>query len=502
MTCVFRTVLAALVAALVLTLAGPVASAEDAAEPSAKDEKREREQAKKAEKQAQEEAKKEARREAKAAEDQGKAKKKKKVVDLEARTAAAWYAEALLRYERGKYIDAREILLPLEDSPRAIDLQEKVKLLLADTYFYQRGELNYAEALARYRSFLTFFPTSEHAGYAQFQVGNCYFRQLGPANRDQSHTDNAIAEYQRLIDTYPASPHVGQARRNILEAKGLRARHDFEVGKFYYEWESYEAAALRLSSMLREKPEAPDREEAMYLVAQSLYRLGRRTEGDAFAARLREDYPSSRYASQLRPGNTEAQLRGVVERERKRQKELRRTHENQLHREARSTRQIRKDSGLSPEMPWQATTQVVVDAQPPAAPAAASAAAPPRESPKEAKRREKAEREAAKQAQAMERAEADEQDQLEEGTERELKRRQKQEQEDRKKAEELAANPSAAGKAEKESVKKAEKAAKKAEAERAEQERKEQQEQEEAAAKAAEKAAKDAKKASKNKTKG
>ena len=44
---------------------------------------------------------------------------------------------------------------------------------------------------------LTAYPVS------RFQMGNCYYKQLGPADRDQSYTDNAIAEYSALIRDYP-----------------------------------------------------------------------------------------------------------------------------------------------------------------------------------------------------------------------------------------------------------------------------------------------------------
>jgi len=343
---------------------------QQAAEDAKKAEKQAAEDAKKAEKQAAEEAKKGGQQAGKkAAQDvedaaadesdggkkKGKQKKKTKedkqreLVESGAKTAIEWYAIALERYKSGHYIDSRALLLPLEDSPRAVDIQEKVKLLIADTYFEQGGALNLSEALARYKTFLTFYPSSEHAAYAQYQLGRSYFKQLGPSNRDQSFTENAIIEYQRLIETFPDSEYAPLAEQDILEAKALRASHEFEVARFYWDWGDKQACATRLMTVLKERPELPERERALYLCAQSLYDVGRPEEAAAYAARLAADYPASEYSSKI--SHSEVAMKQQAKRDAKDQKELQRTHRAQLKLDRRRTRQIRRDSGLPGDVP-------------------------------------------------------------------------------------------------------------------------------------------------------
>jgi outer membrane protein assembly factor BamD len=365
-----------LLLALALALPG-LAQDQAAAKPETKQERKEREKAekqaaeesKKAEKQAAEDAKKAGKHEAKAATrdadeapkdaDTGGKKQKKgkktkeqrqrELVESGAKTAIEWYAIALQRYKSGHYLDARSVLLPLEDSPRAVDIQEKVKLLIADTYFEQGGALNLTESLARYKTFLTFYPSSEHAAYAQYQLGRSYFKQLGRSNRDQSFTENAIIEYQRLIDTYPASEYVAMAQRDILEAKALRASHEFEVARFYWDWGDKKACATRLMTVLKERPELPERERALYLCAQSLYDIGRPDEAAAYAARLSADYPGTSYASKI--SHSEGAVQHQVKRDEKQHKELEHTHRAQLKLDRRKTKQIRRDSGLPGDVP-------------------------------------------------------------------------------------------------------------------------------------------------------
>jgi outer membrane protein assembly factor BamD len=406
--------------------------------------------------------KKEQKRLQKEQEQARKDQRKWEKMGLAAQTAAQWYAEALRRYEEGKYLQAREILLPLEDSPRALEVQDKVKLLIADTYYYQGGALNLAEALARYRTFLTFYPSSEHAEYARFQMGNCYYKQLGPADRDQSYTDNAIVEYSGLLRDFPNGEHADMARERMLEAKALRARHEFDVAKFYLAWGNHEAAAARLEDLLKNRPESPDREEALYLLANSLHRLGRGTEAQAYAARLEADYPSSKYAGKVRPVAAGKAAGQLAKKDRKRDKESERTFTRQRKREDKRTRQLRKDSGLPARLPESGYGSGGGEVQA-ATVALASAPAPAERSPKEEKK-------ARKQREKMERLEAEEQEQRRKELEREMR------------AEEKARAAAAEPKTEKQLKKErqaAEKAAKKAEKEARAMEKAEAAEQEE-----------------------
>jgi outer membrane protein assembly factor BamD len=345
-----------LAAALALLAASPRTRADEAPAGSTKAAKK----AAKETERATESGKAESKREKKRAKDADsqisvKDRKRRELIESGAKTALEWYGEALALYQKGRYLDARAILLPLEDSARAVDIQEKVKLLIADTYFEQGGALNLTEALARYKSFLTFFPSSENAAYAQYQLGRSYFKQLGHPDRDQSFTDQAIFEYQKLIDNYPDSEYVAAAQKDVLEAKARRAQHEFEVAQFYWDWNDKTAAAKRLEIVLKERPELPMREKALWMCAQALYDTGKREEGDAYAARLAADYPGSAYTAKLNPDSPGA-IEKQVHRRHELEKETERTHHAQQKADMRRTRIVRKDSGLPGDVPqtWDA----------------------------------------------------------------------------------------------------------------------------------------------------
>lgn len=404
--------------------------------------KRKSKEAARASKADQEEAKREKKLAKERARQEGtKESKRRAQIESGARTAIDWYGEALKLYEAGRYLDARGILLPLEDSARAVDIQEKVKLLIADTYFEQGGALNLAEALARYKSYLMFFPSSENAGYAQYQLGRSYFKQLGHPDRDQSFTDQAIFEYTKLIDNYPDSKYVEAARKDVLEAKARRAQHEFEVAQFYWDWNDKAAAARRLQLVLKERPELPVREKALWMCAQALYDTGQREEGDAYAARLVQDYPGSPYINRLNANSTGAVAKQVA-RERKSEKQAARTARTMAKQDRRRTRIVRKDSGLPADVPqtWDVSGSLVpVAAPPPSEEGKAAASGAPILSEKERQRQ------AAQHAQSA-KLEAEEQEKAAKEAERAQKRQaerereaSKREEKERERAEQLAA---------------------------------------------------------------
>ncbi|HWX24744.1 MAG TPA: outer membrane protein assembly factor BamD, partial [Vicinamibacteria bacterium] len=81
----------------------------------------------------------------------------------------------------------------------------RARLALADSHFNEGGTANYILAISEYRDFLTLYPSQADSAYAQFQVGEAYFKQRNSADRDQTPTQKALEEYQRLLELYPDS---------------------------------------------------------------------------------------------------------------------------------------------------------------------------------------------------------------------------------------------------------------------------------------------------------
>jgi outer membrane protein assembly factor BamD len=123
----------------------------------------------------------------------------------------------------------RRIIDGFPQSPHAAE----ARLAVGETYVGEGGSTNDLLAVGAYREFLTLYPSHPKSDYAQFQVGEAYFRRRNGPDRDQTDTREAVAEFQRLLDLYPQSPYAEQARARITEARQSLARAEFLAGYFY-----------------------------------------------------------------------------------------------------------------------------------------------------------------------------------------------------------------------------------------------------------------------------
>jgi len=107
--------------------------------------------------------------------------------------------------EKHQYDPARQHFKRIIDGFPQSEYGPAARLALGDSYFQEAGTASYILAVAAYREFLTIYPSHPRSDYAQFQIGECYFKQRNGPDRDQTPTHNALEEYQRLLELYPAS---------------------------------------------------------------------------------------------------------------------------------------------------------------------------------------------------------------------------------------------------------------------------------------------------------
>ncbi len=201
--------------------------------------------------------------------------------------------------EAGKYRLARDYLIhSFEIEPNSVGGREAL-LLAAEAYFLQGGADNYIRAESRYRDFQTRFPTSQRASYVQFQIANCLSRRVAKPDRDQSSTLKALQEYQTLIELYPTSQHVQQATEEMQALRQLLAKHEFQIGRFYFRYGNLNGAKLRLQYVLDNYPEFERRDQALYLLGMTFRRSKQDDESTSTFEQLVREYPDSQYVKQI-----------------------------------------------------------------------------------------------------------------------------------------------------------------------------------------------------------
>ena len=106
-------------------------------------------------------------------------------------------------------------------------------------------------AANEFREFLTFYPTHERAGYAQFKLGMTHFYQMHSPERDQTETREAIKELTAFVERYPRDNSIAEGRARLREARDRLSQAEYRVGYFYWRSRWYPGAIDRFKSISR-----------------------------------------------------------------------------------------------------------------------------------------------------------------------------------------------------------------------------------------------------------
>ena len=212
-------------------------------------------------------------------------------------------ADSLL-YERGAaaleeedWLRAREYFVEIRDNYPQSPLRADARLGIGDTHLGQGSMEGYVAAEAEFLDFLTLFPTSERANYAQFKLGVVHFAQMRGPQRDQSSTRNAIREFEVLIQRYPESVHVSEAREHLRQARDRLSESEYVVGHYYYRQKWWPGAIERFRLILDTDPAFAGRDRVYYHLGEALRQDGEPEEGLAFLERVVNEFPDSEFAS-------------------------------------------------------------------------------------------------------------------------------------------------------------------------------------------------------------
>jgi outer membrane protein assembly factor BamD len=146
-----------------------------------------------------------------------------------------------------------------------------------------------------FREFLTFYPTSPRADYAQLKLGMTHYKQMRKPQRDQSETREAIHEFETFVERYPNSALMEEGRQRLREARDRLSTHEYEVGVFYYKQRWYPGAIDRLRALLKVDPGFTHRDGAYYFLAESLMKVKLPAEALPYYDKLLAEFETSEY---------------------------------------------------------------------------------------------------------------------------------------------------------------------------------------------------------------
>ena len=212
------------------------------------------------------------------------------------------FDKAVRDLEHGRYDVARLTLQTLIGTYDSSEFLAKAKLALADSWFREGGASGLANAEAEYKDFILFYPMLEEASEAQEKVCLLHYRQMDKPDRDPDQAMKADQECRAVIEQFPNSKFAPQAQQYVRNIQEVLADSEYRTGSFYYNKNSFVAAASRFQGLTDHYPLFSKADDALWKQGESYSRLGTRFSPQATEAysRILQFYPLSVHADAAR----------------------------------------------------------------------------------------------------------------------------------------------------------------------------------------------------------
>ncbi len=171
------------------------------------------------------------------------------------------------------------------------------QFMLAESY---RGAREYAIASVEYRILIADYGYSEYVDDAFFLEGMCAFEMTQRAERDQTHSYEALARIERFLDIFPDSPRKEEAlkvRNDIHDVLGKKA---YQSAKLYFKRKHYGAAEIYFRKVIDQYPDSRWAGRSWYYIGyiqQANGENGIAAESYSRAVRSKHDFSEKRSAS-------------------------------------------------------------------------------------------------------------------------------------------------------------------------------------------------------------
>lgn len=168
------------------------------------------------------------------------------------------------------------------------------KAMVMNTFAsYRQG--NYTEAISSGERYVSLYPTSEDAAYAQYLVGLSHFRQIPDVTQDQKESRLTVEAMQAVVDRWPDSQYVEDAQTKIRFARDQLAGKEMQIGRYYLERREYVAAVRRFRGVVEQYPNTRHVEEALARLTEAYFSMGLVSEAQTAAAVLGHNFPDSQW---------------------------------------------------------------------------------------------------------------------------------------------------------------------------------------------------------------
>lgn len=174
----------------------------------------------------------------------------------------------------------------------------------ADSYYKEGRDANWTLAIQEYQDFISLFPFSPKAQYAQLQMGLCYYNMMEKPDRDQTQTKKAVDEFKKVLDNYPNGEYYKKAYEYLLKCYSSLAEHEFLIARYYERTGRPLAAVERIKALLKNYPESVHQPKYIYTLAKSLQELRQYPESCTYYDEFLKKWPSTDHVSDAKEAQT------------------------------------------------------------------------------------------------------------------------------------------------------------------------------------------------------
>ncbi|MGQ9705810.1 MAG: outer membrane protein assembly factor BamD [bacterium] len=207
-------------------------------------------------------------------------------------TAEASYEEGLKLYNQGDYKNAIEYFLNVITFNPSSHVSDDAQFYIAMSFFKMN---KYEDAIAEFELLISNYGRSEYVDDAYYYIGLSYLQLSPPYYLDQELTNKAIENFNMVIQNFEYSNVISEAKEALSRARNKLAEKQFNILKFYMGRREYKSVIIYSGIMKSEYFDTIWVDDAIYIGALAMFKLGQYNEARDEINRFIERYPNSNY---------------------------------------------------------------------------------------------------------------------------------------------------------------------------------------------------------------
>lgn len=214
------------------------------------------------------------------------------------------YAEAKDQLAAGGYEKAIQYFEKLESRYPFGAYAQQAQMNIAYAYYRLNDQ---PQGLAAVDRFIKLHPNHPHLDYMYYLRGLINFNDrttIFDTVTDQDNTErdpravrDAFDSFKLLVERFPDSTYTPNAMQRMKYLVNAMAQYDVHVARYYFRRGAYLSAANRAQTAVREYPDAPAVEEALFIMMRSYDALGQTQLRDDTERVIQATYPDSSHHS-------------------------------------------------------------------------------------------------------------------------------------------------------------------------------------------------------------